>query len=112
MKKIEDECIAKAEAYEERSACKQAEIAGLKGALAILEQEVAPCRHLVVSSVVSSILTTSFLQLVVPSKIAVAFGADANGILNVSAQDIPIGRSNRPPVPMQRVACRNPRMTA
>jgi len=41
LKKIEDECIAKAETYEERSARRQAEIAGLKEALTILEDETA-----------------------------------------------------------------------
>merc|ERR1712183_483335 len=41
LAKIEEECIAKAETYEERSARRQAEINGLKEALQILEEETA-----------------------------------------------------------------------
>merc|ERR1712032_1690587 len=39
LKKIEEECIEKAETYEERKARREAEIAGLKEALAILSGE-------------------------------------------------------------------------
>merc|ERR1719281_1823295 len=41
LKKIEDECIAKPETYEERKARREAEISGLKEALTILEDETA-----------------------------------------------------------------------
>merc|ERR1719229_491736 len=41
LKKIEDECIAKPETYEERSARREAEISGLKEALTILNDETA-----------------------------------------------------------------------
>jgi hypothetical protein len=41
LKKIEGECIAKAETYEERKARFEAEIAGCKEALRILEEETA-----------------------------------------------------------------------
>merc|ERR1719414_2020681 len=39
LKKIEEECIAKAETYEERKARREAELAGLKDALKILSGE-------------------------------------------------------------------------
>lgn len=39
--KIKDRCIAKPEAYSERKARREAEIAGLKEALSILEDETA-----------------------------------------------------------------------
>jgi len=41
LKKIEEECIAKPETYEERKARREAEISGLKEALEILESETA-----------------------------------------------------------------------
>jgi len=41
LKKIEDECIAKPETYEERTARREAEISGLKEALTILNEETA-----------------------------------------------------------------------
>jgi len=41
LKKIEDECIAKPETYEDRKARREAEIAGLKEALTVLESETA-----------------------------------------------------------------------
>merc|ERR1711957_367902 len=41
LKKIEDECIAKPETYEDRKARREAEIAGLKEALIVLENETA-----------------------------------------------------------------------
>merc|ERR1719465_255508 len=41
LAKIEEECIAKAETYEERTARRTAEINGLKEALQILEEETA-----------------------------------------------------------------------
>merc|ERR1712232_1229126 len=41
LKKIEEECIAKPETYEERTARRTAEIAGLKEALTILNEETA-----------------------------------------------------------------------
>jgi len=41
LKKIEDECIAKPETYEDRKARREAEIAGLKDALTVLENETA-----------------------------------------------------------------------
>merc|ERR1719301_389498 len=41
LKKIEDECIAKPETYEARKARREAEIAGLKEALTVLENETA-----------------------------------------------------------------------
>merc|ERR550532_625269 len=41
LKKIEDECIAKPETYEERTARREAEIAGLKEAQTILNEETA-----------------------------------------------------------------------
>merc|ERR1712127_69665 len=41
LKKIEDECIAKPETYEDRKARREAEIAGLKEALNVLESETA-----------------------------------------------------------------------
>jgi len=41
LKKIEDECIAKPETYEDRKARREAEIAGLKEALTVLENETA-----------------------------------------------------------------------
>jgi len=41
LKKIEDECIAKPETYEERKARREAEISGLKEALSVLESETA-----------------------------------------------------------------------
>merc|ERR1719230_1067758 len=41
LKKIEEECIAKPETYEERKARREAEIAGLKEALTILNEETA-----------------------------------------------------------------------
>merc|ERR1719497_302463 len=41
LSKIEEECIAKAETYEERKERREAEIAGLKEALEILESETA-----------------------------------------------------------------------
>merc|ERR1711972_101317 len=41
LKRIEDECIAKAETYEDRKAKREAEIAGLKEALETLESETA-----------------------------------------------------------------------
>merc|ERR1719183_664536 len=41
LKKIEDECIAKPETYEDRKARREAEIAGLKEGLAVLENETA-----------------------------------------------------------------------
>merc|ERR1719230_1828095 len=41
LKKIEDECIAKPETYEERTARREAEIAGLKEAQSILNEETA-----------------------------------------------------------------------
>jgi len=41
LKKIEDECIAKPETYEDRVARREAEIAGLKEALTVLENETA-----------------------------------------------------------------------
>merc|ERR1719158_1807240 len=41
LKKIEDECIAKPETYEERPARRTAEIAGLKEAQSILNDETA-----------------------------------------------------------------------
>jgi chromosome segregation ATPase len=40
--KIKDRCIAKPEGYEERKRRREAEIAGLKEALSILEQDTAP----------------------------------------------------------------------
>ena len=39
LKKVEDECIAKPETYEDRKARREAEIAGLKDALTVLENE-------------------------------------------------------------------------
>merc|ERR1719326_1299348 len=41
LKKVEDECIAKPETYEDRKARREAEIAGLKEALTVLENETA-----------------------------------------------------------------------
>jgi predicted nucleic acid-binding Zn-ribbon protein len=41
LKKIEEECIAKPETYEDRKARREAEIAGLKEALTILNEETA-----------------------------------------------------------------------
>jgi hypothetical protein len=41
LKKIEEECIAKPETYEERKERREAEIAGLKEALTILDEETA-----------------------------------------------------------------------
>jgi chromosome segregation ATPase len=41
LKKLADQCIAKPETYEERKAKREAEIAGLKEALTILENEAA-----------------------------------------------------------------------
>merc|ERR1719468_190229 len=41
LSKLEEECIAKAETYEDRKARRAAEIAGLKEALQILESETA-----------------------------------------------------------------------
>jgi len=41
LKKIEDECIAKPETYEDRKARREAEISGLKEALSVLESETA-----------------------------------------------------------------------
>merc|ERR1719181_664971 len=41
LKKVEDECIAKPETYEDRKARREAEIAGLKEALTVLESETA-----------------------------------------------------------------------
>merc|ERR1719221_1777332 len=41
LKQIEDQCIAKPESYEERTARREAEIAGLKEALQTLESETA-----------------------------------------------------------------------
>jgi chromosome segregation ATPase len=41
LKKVEDECIAKPETYEDRKARREAEIAGLKDALTVLESETA-----------------------------------------------------------------------
>jgi len=41
LKKIEEECIAKPETYEERTARREAEISGLKEALTILNEETA-----------------------------------------------------------------------
>merc|ERR1711972_194944 len=41
LKKIEDQCIAKAETFEERKARFEAELAGLKEALRVLEDETA-----------------------------------------------------------------------
>ena len=41
LKQIEDECVAKPEAYEDRKARREAEIAGLKAALETLESETA-----------------------------------------------------------------------
>merc|ERR1719152_592334 len=52
LKKIEEECIAKAETYEERTARRTAEINGLKEALQILEEETALVQTSAVSSAV------------------------------------------------------------
>jgi len=41
LKGIEDRCIAKPETYEERVARRDAELAGLKEALSILENETS-----------------------------------------------------------------------
>merc|ERR1740139_408835 len=41
LSKIEEQCIAKAEAYSERASRREAEIAGLKQALDVLESETA-----------------------------------------------------------------------
>merc|ERR1712039_107351 len=41
LKKIEEKCIAKAETFEERKARFEAELAGLKEALRVLEDETA-----------------------------------------------------------------------
>merc|ERR1712190_417822 len=41
LKKIEKKCIAKAETFEERQARFEAELAGLKEALRVLEEETA-----------------------------------------------------------------------
>jgi hypothetical protein len=41
LKKIEEECIAKPETFEERKARREAEIAGLKEGLQILNEETA-----------------------------------------------------------------------
>jgi chromosome segregation ATPase len=41
LKKVEEECIAKPESYEERKARREAEIAGLKEGLEVLESETA-----------------------------------------------------------------------
>jgi len=46
LSKIEEQCIAKAESYSERAARRQAEIAGLKQALSILESETALIQRL------------------------------------------------------------------
>merc|ERR1719373_853068 len=42
LAKLEDQCVAKAEPYEERKKAREEEIAGLKEALKILESEAAP----------------------------------------------------------------------
>merc|ERR1712113_236152 len=41
LSKIQEQCIAKAEAYSERARRREAEIAGLKQALGVLENETA-----------------------------------------------------------------------
>merc|ERR1712045_775842 len=46
LAKIEEQCIAKPEAYSERARRREAEIAGLKGALSILESETALIQRL------------------------------------------------------------------
>merc|ERR1719277_2583394 len=46
LAKIEDQCIAKAETYAERASRREAEIAGLKQALSILESETALIQRL------------------------------------------------------------------
>ena len=45
LKKIEDECITKPETYEDRTARREAEIAGFKEALMVLESDTAFMQH-------------------------------------------------------------------
>ena len=43
--KVKERCVAKPETYEERAARRKAEIAGLKEALSVLENETAFVQH-------------------------------------------------------------------
>eukprot|EP00971_Amphidinium_carterae_P221138 4390364-Amphidinium_carterae.1 len=66
LKKLEEQCVAKPETYADRTAQRAAEIAGLKEALSILENETAevslihpqrrcaPCPHVTVCVTASS----------------------------------------------------------